>query len=205
MTWSTASTQAASTTATIHRENQTITVLTLNDVDISRVFAYVMSEKGARIFITFPLGDHITQSNSSCCNYYHTHAGYDLPKQKVPTQESEICCPRLVIETVADGGKFTAQVLESPKNDDLNNFPGMTLDNKRLPKGSKTIKLSWFAITFGSKAGKLRFITEYHRLERIRKAKTVIGKDLLASLRGEEMKGESVKMDGERELNDAHR
>lgn len=170
------------------------------------------------------MGDHITQFNSSCCNYYHTHAGYDLPKQKVPTQENEICCPRLVIETVADGGKFTAQVLESSKNDDLNNFPGMTLDDKRLPKGSKTIKLSWFAITFGSKAGrccyphfpfwsfadksragKLRFITEYHRLERIRKTKTVIGKDLLASLRGEEMKGESVKMDGERELNDAHR
>lgn len=53
-----------------------------------------------------------------------------------------------------DGGKFLAQILESSKNDDLNNFPGMSLDDGRLPKGSKSIKLSWFAITFGSRAGK---------------------------------------------------
>lgn len=99
------------------------------------------------------MSDNITHRNSSCCNFYHTHAGYGSPKQKVPTRESEICCLRLVIETVVDGKKFTAQILES-KNDDLNNFPGMALDGRRLPKGSKTIKLSWFAITFGSTAGK---------------------------------------------------
>lgn len=100
------------------------------------------------------MGDHITYRNPSCCNDYHTHVGIESPKQKVPTQESEICCLKLVIETVVDGGKFLAQILESSKNDDLNNFPGMSLDDNRLPKGSKSIKLSWFAITFGSRAGK---------------------------------------------------
>lgn len=100
------------------------------------------------------MGDHITHFKSSCCNDHHTNVDGGLRKQRVPTQESEICCLKLVIEAVVGNGKFSAQVLESSKNDDLNNFPGMALDEKRLPKGSKTIKLSWFAITFGSRAGK---------------------------------------------------
>lgn len=99
------------------------------------------------------MGDHITYRNPSCCNDYHTHVGIGSPRQKVPSQESEICCSKLVIETVVGGGKFPARVLES-KNDDPNNFPGMLLANSRLPKGSKTIKLSWFAITFWTKTGK---------------------------------------------------
>lgn len=73
----------------------------------------------------------------------------------MPADESEICCQKLVIETVVHGGKFYAQVLETNKNDDL---PSMRLDEKRLPEGSKTIKLSWFAITFESKARTYTFV-----------------------------------------------
>lgn len=98
------------------------------------------------------MGDHITYRNPSCCND-HTHVGIGSPRQKVPSQESEICCLKLVIETVVGGGKFPARVLESSKYDDLN-FPGMSLADERLPKGSKTIKLSWFAIKFGTRTGK---------------------------------------------------
>lgn len=103
-------------------------------------------------FLFFAVGDHLTYCNTSCCGAYLTSNG--LPKKSVPTQENEICCLKLVIETAVHGGKFPAQVLEAPKNDDLNNFLGMRLDEKRLPEGSKAIRLSWFAITFASNAGR---------------------------------------------------
>lgn len=54
MTWSNTSSHVISNpAATICQKNQTTTVVTLKEVDVSRVFAYVMSEKGARSFITF--------------------------------------------------------------------------------------------------------------------------------------------------------
>lgn len=54
MTWSAAPTIAASTmTATIRQENATTTVVRMKPVENSRVFAYLMNEKGTRSFITF--------------------------------------------------------------------------------------------------------------------------------------------------------
>lgn len=120
----------------------------------SRFFACLNdtgSSEKRRVFITFVLDDTISFSNTSCCSK-NLHPGGGGKSKRLPELESDVCCKKLVIETVIKGGDFSAKVLEA-KGEEMVDDMSIALGEEHLPKG-KRIKLSYFNIIFESKGGK---------------------------------------------------
>jgi hypothetical protein len=152
--WSAAPSVALSTTTTTHRQQDGTTVFEVKKVESSRFFACLndtSSSEKRRVFITFALDDTISFSNTSCCSK-NLHPGGGGKSRRLPESESDVCCKKLVIETVIKGGDFVAKFLEA-KGDGIVDDMSIALGEEYLPKGKK-IKLSYFNIIFESKGGK---------------------------------------------------
>ncbi|KAH8145158.1 uncharacterized protein LAJ45_10822 [Morchella importuna] len=193
--WSAAPSVALSTTTTTHRQQDGTTVFEVKKVESSRFFACLndtSSSDKRRVFITFVLDDTISFSNTSCCSK-NLHPGGGGKSKRLPELESDVCCKKLVIETVIKGGDFSAKVLEA-KGEGMVDDMSIALGEEHLPKGKK-IKLSYFNIIFESKGEKLRFMNQYHELEKLRITRERITRALMTDMKERERHGDQLRMD----------
>lgn len=185
--WSAAPSLALSTTTTAHKQEDGTTVYEVKKVESSRFFACLNDSEKRRVFITFALDDTISFSNTSCCSNI-LHSGGGGRSTRIPESESNVCCNKLVIETVIKGNDFTAKMIEA-KGEGVVDDMSIAFGGEYLPKGKK-IKLSYFNIIFESKSEKLRFMNHFHELEKLRITRERINRALMANMRERERQGQ---------------